>query len=69
MLQKDVYEQFKVYFPQIASNVDVWFPNGKNSIRIRQTDKQEFIFTYNNSKNWSFETIEYFIKHMKGEKR
>ncbi len=42
MTHNEVYKRFELYFPQYAGadKVDVWFPNGKNSIRIRQKNKQ-----------------------------
>ena len=69
MLQTDVYEQFKVYFPEIAFFTETWFPNGQNSVRIRQTNGQDFVFTYNGKQDWCFETIDSYIKKMKGDKR
>lgn len=47
MSHSKVYKWFELYFPQYAGNkVEAWFQNGKNSIRIRQTNNQEFIFTF-----------------------
>ncbi len=69
MAHGDVYKWFELYFPQYAGeNTEMWFPNGKNSIRVRQTNKQEFIFTYNGKDDWRFETVKSFIKGRKGEK-
>ena len=68
VLHTEVYKWFKLYFPSFADHVETWFPNGKNSIRVRQTNKQEFIFTYNGPKNWCFETVESFLKRTKGGK-
>lgn len=66
----DIYKWFELYFELYAgNNVAVWFQNGKNSIRIRQTNGQEFIFTYNSPKNWRFETIQSYTNNsMKGGK-
>lgn len=68
MTQKDVYEMFKTYFPQFAERAIMWFPNGRNSIRVRQSNGLDFIFTYESAKNWSFETVDNFIKRSKGAK-
>ena len=57
MSHSEVYKWFELYFPQYAGDkVESWFQNGKNSIRIRQKNHQEFIFTFNNERNWRFET-------------
>lgn len=70
MNHKDIYKQFELFFELYAeNNVAAWFQNGKNSIRIRQTNGQEFIFTYNSQKDWRFETIQSYINNsMKGGK-
>ena len=47
MSHSKVYKWFELYFPQYAGDkVETWFQNGKNSIRIRQKNHQEFIFTF-----------------------
>lgn len=64
-----VYKYFELYFPDFSGDkVDVWFQNGKNSIRVRQKNRQEFIFTYNDKDNWKFETVESFMAGLKGGK-
>jgi len=66
MNHNDIYKLFELYF---GNNVAAWFQNGKNSIRIRQTNGQEFIFTYNSPKDWRLETIQSYINNsMKGGK-
>lgn len=67
MAHRDVLETFKSYFPTFASSMTMWFPNGKSSVRIRQANGQDFVFTCNGKQDWSFETVDSFIKHMKGE--
>lgn len=39
------------------------------SIRIRQKNGQEFIFTYHSQKEWKLETITSFLNGMKGGKK
>lgn len=68
-----VYEYFKLYFPQYSADVSMWFPNGKNSVRVRvlrDNNSQDFVFTYGGKTNWCFETVNSHIKKMlkKGEK-
>lgn len=67
MKHKDIYKWFELYS---GDNVAAWFPYGKNSIRIRQTNGQEFIFTYNSQKRLEVETIRSYINNsMKGGKK
>ncbi len=64
MTHKEVFKWFELYFPIYAGDkIDTWFQNGKNSIRVRQTNGQEFIFTFNNHKDWKFETLGSFVDH------
>lgn len=63
MTNKQVFEQFVNMFQNLsAEKVEIWFPNGKNSIRIRTVSKREFIFTYNGSDDWILETTNNFLK-------
>lgn len=64
MGHEDIFEKFKVLFPIYAENVLDWFPNGKCSIRVRISEIfTDFIFTYNNNKEWRFETAPMFINN------
>ena len=66
MSQKELFKWFELYFSQYAGDkIEAWFPNGKNSIRIRQLNKQEFIFTFTSEDEWKFETIKSFMKGKK----
>lgn len=67
MRHQDIYKQYQCCFPQYAERTERWFPNGKNSIRVRQNNKMEFIFSYENEQNWGLETKNHFLRSMKGE--
>lgn len=70
MSHSDVYKWFELYFPDYAGDkVDAWFQNGKNSIRIRQKNHQEFVFTFHDKNNWNFETIDNFVSRLRGGKK
>lgn len=70
MTHNEVFKWFELYFELFAGDrVAVWFPNGKNSIRIRQKNGAEFIFTFNSHKDWKFETMDSFMKEIEGLKR
>lgn len=65
MTHNNVLLKFKVLFPQYAGPMTEWFPNGKNSIRVRYSKtRPDVIFTYNSTKDWRLETIDSFIKSM-----
>ena len=70
MSHREVREWFERYFPDYSGDrIDIWFPNGRNSIWIRQTNGQEFIFTYRSQKEWKLETITSFLNEMNGGKK
>lgn len=70
MSHSEVYKWFELYFPDYAGDkLDTWFQNGKNSIRIRQTNHQELVFTMQDKNNWKFETLESFMAGLRGGKK
>ena len=68
MLHTEVFEKYKRVFIIDASNVEIWHPNGFNSIRIRLFSGHEFVYTHVNDGHWSLETLDNFIKSMKKNK-
>lgn len=69
MAHRDVWKIFKQIFPMYAEKATEWFPNGKDSIRIRIDEVHtDFIFTFHSNKDWRFETVNSFLKTNKGEK-
>lgn len=67
MSQRYVYEQFQMKFPQMAKQAATWFPCGKNRVRIRMVNNQDFIFTFNGKMDWRLETVDSFLNQTKGE--
>lgn len=65
MSHEKLYTVFKKQFPHCSKWVEEWFPNGKDSIRIRVTDGSDLVFTYHNGINWRFETVDSFINGLK----
>lgn len=63
MEHKEIYSRFESYLPQFSQHVIEWFPNGRNSIRVRQENGQDFIFTYNGIDDWCYETAVSFINN------
>ena len=64
MTHDRIYKIFESLLPSYRVLVSQWFQNGKNSIRVR-IEGNDYIFTYNNPKDWKFETVESFLKGMK----
>jgi hypothetical protein len=78
MTHKQVYDLFSKLFPFFASEELLYFPNGKNSIRVRGISqlphihiREDIVFSCNhNGREWRLETMDNFIKSMKeGVKR
>ena len=61
MTHKALFDIYKMLLGGFLGSVETWFPNGKNSIRVRLTTRQEVIFTYTNDKKWRIETIDMFL--------
>lgn len=44
MSHAEVYKAFRQYFPTyVGENIAAWFPNGRNSIRVREANGDEFM--------------------------
>ena len=67
----DIFRTFEQFFMDTLlekNKVDRYFPCGYNAIRIRLTNRTEYVFTYMSVNNWSLETIDSFLQKM-SEKR
>ena len=67
MTYKQIFTLFEACFPQFEKRVETWFPDGKNSVRIRWANGEDFVLTYRKNTNWRLETVDSFIDSMKGE--
>lgn len=65
MKHEEVYKQFRKLFPEIAAHVGDWFPNGRNSVRIRIRQGTDFIFNYRDNYTWNLETVDSYINRIK----
>lgn len=65
MSHKVVYEKFKELFNIEECDVDTWFQNGKNSIRVRNVNKVVFVFSYEDDRDWCLETEASYINKMR----
>ena len=69
MLHGQVYKYFKEILPDMEKKVIKYFPNGKNSIRVRQDDGRDFIFSFESPLIWRYETVNHFVANMKGKRK
>lgn len=69
MTHISVYKRFELSCPIISSgDIENWYPNGKDSIRLRFSNGRQLIFTYYGKEAWRLETIDSFIiNNLKGE--
>lgn len=62
MTHLSILEYFRSMFPLFCKQVKIWFPNGKNSIRVRDNAGFDYVFAYNDKYDWRLETIKSFKK-------
>lgn len=69
MFHKRIYEMFVSIFPCVSNDQLIYFPNGKNSIRIRGVkslnfNTQDVVFTTNAKQTeWKLESLDHYIHH------
>lgn len=63
MSHNDIYQKFEQMFPNMADRMtDIWYPEGKNSIRIRRgRNIRQLVFTYFSDKEWKLESYYHFM--------
>lgn len=66
MTHSKVYEIYERLLPFYAKKTKEYFQCGRNTIRVRMNDKEEFVFSYDNSRSWSFDTLDRYLIKMKG---
>lgn len=62
MTQKEVLEKFVEISHVSKDEIDIWFPNGRSSVRVRLKNGNELIFTYKNKNIWRLETKASFLE-------
>lgn len=68
MTPNEVLEHMKKIFPHMFDGEYVWFPHGRDSVRVRSGKQREVIFTYLDKGNWMMETADHYFERLKGEK-
>lgn len=64
MKHDEIFELFKMHFSNYIGTLEEWFPNGKDSIRVRFADGRDYIYTVSEN-GFSFESKESFIDKLK----
>lgn len=62
-----IWNKFKECNGVLEDIVTCWFPNGKNSIRVRLRESGDLIFTYTSKKKWKLETVDSYLDERKVE--
>ena len=62
-----IWNKFKECNGVLEDIVTCWFPNGKNSIRVRLRESGDLIFTYTSKKKWKLETVDLYLEDRKVE--
>ena len=62
-----IWNKFKECNGVLEDIVTCWFPNGKNSIRVRLRESGDLIFTYTSKKKWKLETVDSYLEDRKVE--
>jgi hypothetical protein len=65
MVHEKIWEKFKEHNGSVSDIVTCWFPNGKNSIRVRLRESGDLIFTYISKKKWRLETVDSYLDSTK----
>lgn len=69
MTHTAVLKYFKEMFPTYFENSTIWFPNGKNSIRVRMNNQRDLVFTIDTKERWRFETLGQYLDRMDIERK
>lgn len=69
MTHTNVLMKFKEMFPNYFEKSTIWFPNGKNSIRVRMIDGRDLVFSIDEKGKWIFETLSHYIDRMEIERK
>lgn len=65
-----VYGLFKKLFPEWVTEDTIYFPNGKDSVRIRNVrspifPKDDLVFTGSSTSTWKLETIDNYLYNLR----
>lgn len=63
MTHNEIWKKFEQMFAP-GEHVKCWFPNGKDSIRVRLADG-DIIFTYKSKKIWKVESVDSYLESIK----
>lgn len=77
MSHEEILNYFLDLFGVCMLDIDEWFPNGKNSIRVRLCNddedalipffENELIFTIEDDSKWKLETVDYYVASLSSD--
>jgi hypothetical protein len=59
--------KFMEIYPISYEEIECWFPNGKNSIRVRLKGNDDLILTYISKKKWKIESVDSWLDGLRQE--
>lgn len=66
MAHTELIEKFKEICRINVEDFEHWFPNGKDSIRVRFDEYTDVVFTYHSEKDWRIESMDSYLMSIKG---
>ena len=61
MTHESLFYKFREMTIYKDDDILMWFPNGKNCIRVRMSDLSDVVFTYQSEKIWKIESMESYL--------
>lgn len=61
MSHTEILRKFKEIFRIKDETIDTWYPNGKNSVRVKLITYEDLIFTFISEDDWRVETLKSFF--------
>lgn len=66
MTHDRIYAIYKELLPFYYKQTKMYFPCGQNTIRVRLENGRDYVFIFASDNSWSFETLDRYLKKMKG---
>ena len=66
MFPVQIYNMFKWLYPINEDEIEDWYPNRADSVRVRTKAYEDLIFTYKSDSDWKIETVDAFMDRVYG---